>query len=133
MEGSYSDGNACAMMNIPWEFQANAKPEDIELWNAYGVASNAALVDPNPPANAGWYPMWQIDPVDGSEAKLALAKTETVRRKYMPDMIKGKPGDFEKTWNEYIKEMDKANLAAYVKFMQENLDNRVEKFGGMPE
>lgn len=133
MEGSYSDGYACAMMNIPWEFQANAKPEDIELWNAYGVASNAALVDPNPPANAGWYPLWQLAPVDGSEAALALQKTEDVRRKYMPDMIKGKPADFEKTWNEYVKEMDKANLAAYVKFMQEGLDNRVEKFGGLPE
>lgn len=133
MEGSYSDGYACAMMNIPWEFQANAKPEDIELWNAYGVASYAALVDKNPPANAGWYPMWQLAPVDGSEAALALAKTETVRRKYMPDMIKGKPADFEKTWNEYIKEMDKANLAKYVEFMQEGLDERVREFGGLPE
>jgi putative aldouronate transport system substrate-binding protein len=90
-------------------------------------------VDTNPPANAGWYPMWQLAPIDGSEAALALAKTETVRRKYMPDMIKGKPADFEKTWNEYIKEMDKANLAKYVEFMQEGLDERVREFGGLPE
>ena len=133
MEGSFSDGYACTMNNNPWEFQANAKPEDIELWNAYSVASYAALVDKNPPPNAGWYPMWQLTPVDGSEAALALTKTENVRRKYMPQMIMGKPSDFERTWNSYIKEMEDANISKYVEFMQGGLDNRVEKFGGLPQ
>ncbi len=133
MEGSFSDGFACTMSNMPWEFQANAKPEDIEIWNAYGVASFAALVDPNPPANAGWYPMWQIAPVDGSEAAIALTKTEDIRRKYLPAMIMGKPEEFETSWQTYVKEMKAAGLDKYVEFMQQGLDHRVEKFGGMPK
>lgn len=133
MEGSFSDGFATVMNNQPWEFQANAKPEDIELWKAYNVASYAALVDQNPPANAGWYPMWQIAPVDGTPEQLALSKLETVQRKYLPMIIQGSPASFEATWAEYVAEMDKAGIKTYVEFMQKGLDNRVEKFGGLPE
>ena len=133
MEGSFSDGFACVMNNMPWEFQANAKPEDIEIWEAYGVASFAALVDKNPPPNAGWYPMWQLAPIDGSEAAIALTKTEDVRRKYLPGLIMGKPEEFEAKWQAYVKEMNDAGLSKYVEFMQQGLDHRVEKFGGMPK
>ncbi len=133
MEGSFSDGYACSMGNMPWEFQANAKPEDIELWNAYGVPSYAALVDPNPPANAGWYPMWQEVPEDGSAAQLALSKLEGIQRRCLPDMIMGNPADFDAKWNSYVAEMKAAGIDTYVQFMQEKLDIRVKKFGGFPE
>ncbi|MCR4742985.1 MAG: hypothetical protein K5866_08980 [Treponema sp.] len=133
MEGSFSDGYATVMNNQPWEFQAGAKPEDIELWNAYGVASYAALVDENPPANAGWYPMWQETPEDGSDAQLGLSKVEGVQRKYLPEMIMTSPDNFESVWTTYITEMNKTGIDEYVKFMQEKLDIRVQKFGGFPE
>ena len=133
MEGSFSDGFATVMDNQPWEFQANAKPEDIELWNAYGVASYAALVDPNPPANAGWYPMWQEVPEDGSKAALALSKLETIQRRALPDLIMGDPKTFDARWDAYVKDMNNAGIKEYVKFMQEKLEERVKKFGGFPE
>ena len=133
MEGSFSDGFATVMDNQPWEFQADAKQEDIELWNAYGVASYAALVDPNPPANAGWYPMWQEVPSDGSEAALALSKLETIQRRALPDMIMGDPADFDAKWDAYVNDMNAAGIKKYVEFMQEKLEDRVSKFGGFPE
>lgn len=133
MEGSFSDGYATVMNNQPWEFQAGAKPEDIELWNAYGVASYAAFVDPNPPRNAGWYPMWQETPEDGSAAQLGLSRVESVQRKYLPKMIMCEPKEFEGIWNTYITEMNKTGIDDYVKFMQERLEIRVKKFGGFPE
>lgn len=133
MEGSFSDGFATVMNNQPWEFQANAKPEDIELWKAYNVASYAALVDENPPQNAGWYPMWQIAPPDGSPAQLALSKLEGIQRKYLPKLIMESPASFDATWKTYVDEMKAAGIQTYVDFMQEGLDNRVEKFGGLPQ
>lgn len=133
MEGSFSDGYATVMDNQPWEFQANAKPEDVELWNAYGVASNAALMDKNPPDNAGFYPMWQEVPPDGSEAALALSKVESVQRRLLPSIIMGNPADFDSKWDAYVKEMNDAGLSTYVVFMQEKLEERVAKFGGFPQ
>ncbi len=140
-EGSYPDGYACSMDNLPWEFAAiNANPKrkiDSEIWNAYGVASYAALVDKNPPKNAGWYPMWQCNPSpenDGLEHDAAVAMTgfETLQRKYLPMMIMAKPADFEKIWNEYASQM-KPLTEVYNKFMQQELDARVKNFGGFKD
>ena len=140
-EGSYSDGLACKMDDLPWEYAAiNSDPEraiDQEIWNAYGVASFAALVDKNPPANAGWYPMWQCNPSpenDGLEHDAAVAMTgfETLQRKYLPMMIMGKPADYDKIWNEYVEQM-KPLTAVYNKFMQQELDSRVAQFGGFKD
>ncbi len=140
-EGSYSDGLACSMDNLPWEYAAIVadpkKAIDSEIWNAYGVASFAALVDKNPPANAGWYPMWQCNPApenDGLEHDAAVAMTgfETLQRKYLPQMIMGKPEDFDKLWNEYTTQM-KPLTDVYNKFMQVQLDARVRMFGGFKD
>ena len=57
---------------------------------------------------------------------------ETIQRKYLPMMIMGKPEDFEKTWDEYAKLL-KPLTATYNKFMQQQLDNRVETFGGFQD
>jgi len=139
LEGSHTDGYATNMDNIPWEYAAIVedpnKKIDSEIWAAYGVASYAALVDANPPKNAGWYPMWQCNPSaenDGLEHDAAVAMTgfETLQRKYLPMMIMGKPEDFDKTWNEYVTQM-KPLTDVYNKFMQGQLDARVKNFGGL--
>ncbi len=132
-EGSFSDGFATVMGNQPWEFAAEAEKEDVELWAAYDVASYAALMDKTPPKNPGWYPMWQIDPPVGSEAKLSLEKVNSIQRKYLPQMIMGKPAEFEATWKAFVAEAKAAGLQSYVDFMQSALDERVALFGGMPE
>ena len=47
-------------------------------------------------------------------------------------MIMGKPADFEKTWAEYCKLL-KPHTEVYNKFMQQQLDHRVEVFGGFQD
>jgi putative aldouronate transport system substrate-binding protein len=47
-------------------------------------------------------------------------------------MIMGKPADFDKTWDEYCALL-KPLTEVYDKFMQQQLDHRVEVFGGLPE
>ncbi|MCQ2597285.1 MAG: hypothetical protein MJ181_05495 [Treponema sp.] len=134
IEGSFSDGYPNSIANTKYEIAQFMKPIDIELLDAYKVNSYAALVDANPPQNAGWYPMWQCNPSpenDGLEHDAAVAMTgfETLQRKYLPMMIMGKPADFDKTWKEYTAQM-KPLTEVYNKFMQQQLDHRVEVFGG---
>lgn len=140
-EGTFTDGLACKMDELPWEYAAiNADPTraiDQELWDAYGVASYAALVDSNPPANAGWYPMWQCNPSpenDGLEHDAAVAMTgfETIQKKYLPQAIMCKPADFDKIWDEYCSLL-KPLTKTYNEFMQLQLDARVAQFGGFKD
>ena len=137
LEGTLKSGYTRSMDELPWEYELSQKAVDIELWKAYGVGSYAEFVDSNPPQNAGWYPMWQCNPSaekGGFEEEAAVAMTgfETVQRKYLPQMIMGKPADFDKTWDEYCKLL-KPLTATYNKFMQQQLDNRVEVFGGFQD
>jgi len=137
LEGTLPSGYTRQMDDLPWEYELASKPVDIELWKAYGVGSYAELVDANAPKNAGWYPMWQCNPSaenGGFEEEAAIAMTgfETIQRKYLPLMIMGKPTDFEKTWADYVKQM-KPLTDKYNKFMQQQLDHRVEAFGGFQD
>ena len=137
LEGTSSTGYTRSMDDLPWEYALAQKQVDLDLWAAYGVGSYAEFVDANPPKNAGWYPMWQCNPSaekGGFEEEAAVAMTgfETVQRKYLPAMIMGKPEDFEKTWSEY-EALLKPLTDTYNKFMQQQLDNRVESFGGFKD
>ncbi len=137
LEGTMKSGYTRTMDELPWEYALSQKQVDIDLWKAYGVGSYAECVDQNPPENAGWYPMWQCNPSaekGGFEEEAAVAMTgfETVQRKLLPKMIMGKPEEFEATWADYAAQL-KPLTAVYNKFMQQQLDNRVEMFGGLPE
>ena len=137
LEGTMASGYSRSMDDLPWEYALSQKQVDLDLWEAYGVGSYAEFVDANPPQNAGWYPMWQCNPSaenGGFEEEAAVAMTgfETVQRKYLPQMIMGKPADFDKTWDEYCALL-KPLTEVYDKFMQQQLDHRVEVFGGLPD
>jgi len=137
LEGTMPSGYSRSMDDLAWEYALSQKAVDLELWAAYGVGSYAELIDANAPKNAGWYPMWQCNPSaenGGFEGEAAVAMTgfETVQRKYLPQMIMGKPEDFDATWAEYCKLL-KPLTEVYNKFMQGELDNRVKMFGGFKD
>ena len=137
LEGTMPSGYSRSMDDLAWEYALSQKAVDLELWAAYGVGSYAELIDANAPKNAGWYPMWQCNPSaenGGFEGEAAVAMTgfETVQRKYLPQMIMGKPEDFDATWAEYCKLL-KPLTEVYNKFMQGQLDNRVKMFGGFKD
>jgi len=134
LDGRMPSGYSRSMDDLEWEYALSQKQVDIELWKAYGVGSYAEFVDPNPPQNAGWYPMWQCNPSaenGGLEEQAAIAMTgfESIQKKYLPKLIMGKPEEFEATWAEYAK-LIQPLTATYNKFMQQQLDHRVEIFGG---
>ena len=135
LEGKMASGYTRSMDDLAWEYALSQKAVDLELWEAYGVGSYAELVGAGcEKPNAGWYPMWQCNPSAENggfeeEAAVAMSGFETIQRKYLPQMIMGKPADFDKTWDEYCKLL-KPLTETYNKFMQQQLDHRVEAFGG---
>ena len=128
-EGSYSNGWPTNINDFFHEREATMKKEDRELWVAYGVGTNAELMDPDPPPNPIWFPTWQVDPPDGSEAQIAWKRAEEVYMKYLPRIILGRPEQFERLWNEYVDELGKTGLNKYEAFMQkEVVDKRIAKW-----
>ncbi|MDR2150207.1 MAG: extracellular solute-binding protein [Spirochaetaceae bacterium] len=126
-EGSWSDGYPTLLEDYYPEREALTRPEDKELWAAYGVTSNAELMDKSPPPNALWFPTWSMpNPPDGSKAQIAQQRYEQVMRKYLPQVILAQPAQFESLWAEYVREMGKAGMADYEAYMQEQLNLRIK-------
>ncbi|GHU22965.1 ABC transporter substrate-binding protein [Spirochaetia bacterium] len=126
-EGSFSDGYPTVLDDYFPEREALTRAEDKELWAAYGVTSNAELMDKNPPANSVWFPTWSMpNPPDGSDAQMALQRAEQVMRQYLPRAILAPPAQFESIWAEYVREMNSAGIARYEAYMQEQLNIRIK-------
>lgn len=138
LEGKMPSGYTRNMNELPWEYEATQAQVDLDLWKAYGVSSYTELMDPNPPRNAPWYPMWQCTPSfethDPEEYAVVnvLTNFEQIQREYLPRLIMGMPYNFEDLWNEYCARMSPLT-STYNKYMQQKLDQRVKMFGGFPD
>ena len=135
LEGRLESGYTLYINNLPWENVKMQMPSDVEVFNAYNVGSYAELMDPNPPKNAGWYPLWQCNPYNGGSetaAYNAYSKIDSTMMEYAPDMIMGKASDFDAVWQEYLVTMNGIG-EPYVQFMQTQLNNRLKRYGGYPE
>jgi putative aldouronate transport system substrate-binding protein len=128
LEGSYSNGWPTNVGDLYSEKEAGLRDEDKELWAAYGVTSNAELMDIDPPPNPVWFPAWQISVPDGSDAQLAWQRAEALYRKYLPRIILAKPEQFESLWAEYVAELGKSGLDKYEAYMQEKINERIAKW-----
>ncbi len=130
LEGRFTKGGlATVLRDNPKEYFASQYPEDIQIFKAYGVTSYAEMMDKNPPPNGAWYPAWQLSPVDGSPAQLALAKAQQTYAKDLPKVIMAKPADFEKEWANYLADLAKCNLKDFEAFIQAGLNERISKYG----
>jgi len=127
-EGSYEDGYPENISNIFSEREATLFDEDKELWAAYGVTSNPELMDMDPPEDPVWFPAWQIQVKDGSEAQIAWQSAEAVYRRYLPRIILAPPAQFEALWKEYVDALGKTGLKKYEAFMQEGINKRIEEW-----
>ncbi|MDR1902222.1 MAG: hypothetical protein LBQ88_08100 [Treponema sp.] len=130
-EGSFSDGYPTDLTWYYPEREALLRPEDKELFAAYGVTNSNELMDKNPAPNSLWFPTWNMpDPPAGSDAQLALSKTEQTRRKYLPQLITSPPAQFESLWTEYVNQMKADGIAQYEAYMQEQLNLRIKNWSG---
>ena len=130
IQGSFSDGYPSDLAHFYPEREATLLPEDIELFQAYGVTSTNELMDKEPPPNAPWFPTWSLPvPPDGSAAQMALARCQQTMRQRLPQVILAAPGDFERLWAAYVAEMNSNGIAAYESYMQEQLNQRLKDWG----
>jgi len=126
-EGSYPDGNADSAGNQPDEFFATLKDIDKELLSAYGYKLWTDFFSPAP-ENRISYPAWNIDLIEGSEARVANQKMKDLDLKFLPKAILSKPENFEKAWSEYVAEVGKVNTQAYLDRINEQLKWRVDNW-----
>jgi putative aldouronate transport system substrate-binding protein len=130
IQGSFSDGYPSDLTQFFPEREADLRPEDIELFAAYGVAGTNELMDKNPPPNNPWFPTWSMPtPPEGSPAQIALSRCEQTMKQRLPQMILAAPADFDRLWDAYVAEMNANGLAQYEAYMQESLNQRLRDWG----
>lgn len=128
MEGTFSDGNACSPGFQPQEFYDSLKPYDKEFLAGYGFKTWTEFLSPAP-ENRLTYPAWQIDLVDGSPASVANTKIGDTGTKYLPRTILAKPDKFDSVWNEYMNELHKLDINAYITRINDQLKWRADNWG----
>ncbi|AEI42881.1 ABC transporter substrate-binding protein [Paenibacillus mucilaginosus] len=127
MEGTFSDGNATSAGSQPEEFYQSLKPEDKELLDAYGHKTWTDFFSP-PPENPVYYPAWQIDLIDGSDAAVANKQMTDASLKYLPKAIMSKTDQFDSVWNEYVNAYKKINVKAYEDRINEQIQWRIKNW-----
>ncbi len=128
MEGTFKDGNTTGPGTQPGEFFATLKPYEQQFLTKYGYKTWADFFSPAPP-NPVYYPAWQINLIEGSPAKLAETKLNELGSKYLPKAILAKPGDFDKVWTEYVRELHKVDIKAYEDRINEQIQWRIKNWG----
>jgi putative aldouronate transport system substrate-binding protein len=130
-EGSFTDGYPTDLGNYPPEFEAGLRPEDRELFKAYGVNGMAELMDPNPGPNSLWFPTWNLpNPPDGSDALLSIRKMEETMKRMLPLIITCAPAQFESAWTQYVNQLGADGSAVYEAYYQQQLDARIKAWSG---
>jgi putative aldouronate transport system substrate-binding protein len=133
LEGSYSDGFPYNLSDLFSEREAMLSPEDRELFAAYGVTGFAEMMDKNPRPNSLWFPAWTIpNPPDSSPAQIALQRCEQTMKRLLPRMILAPTDDFDRLWDEYVREMEITNnIGLYEQYMQQMLDRRIKDWSSV--
>ncbi len=129
MEGEYSDGNGTDPAYQPDEFYESLEDYDKDFFEHYGAKTWSDFMNPireNPP----YYPAWQIDLEDGSDAQFANQKLTDLQVSYIPKMIMASSdADFEKLWNQYVDEIHNGvNVQAYEDRINEQIQWRLENW-----
>ena len=130
IQGSFSDGFPSDLNQYFPEREADLRPEDKEIYAAYGVAGTNELMDKDPRPNNPWFPTWSMPtPPDGSPAQTAITRLENTMKQRLPQIILAAPAQFETQWAAYAREMNDNGIAAYEQYMQEQLNLRLKAWG----
>lgn len=131
--GMNPDGkNAMTPDTQPSEFFEGLKPDVQECLTAYGAKTYVEMLDYNKidGMEQPWYPMWSFSNNLTTETPggLAWTKMGDIKQEYLPQVVIA--GDFEKSWNDYMKVYSDSKPENFLKEMQEEVYNRIEKVQG---
>lgn len=127
MEGTFTDGNATGPGGQPKEYFDSLSDYDKEFLKAYGYDQQSDFFSPAP-ENRVSYPAWQVDLVDGSPAAMANTKVGDIATKFLPKAILAKPDKFDSVWDEYVNQLHKEDIQAYVDRINDQLKWRAENW-----
>lgn len=127
MEGAFSDGNATGPGGQPKEYYDALDQYDKDFLKAYGYDQQSDFFSPAP-ENRISYPAWQIDLVDGSPAAMANTKAGDIATKYLPKAILASPDKFDSVWTEYVNQLHKEDITAFVNRINDQLKWRAENW-----
>ncbi|WP_037288056.1 extracellular solute-binding protein [Saccharibacillus sacchari] len=127
MQGTFTDGNATGPGDQPEEFYASLKDEDKKLLDAYGFKTWSDFFSPAP-ENEVYYPAWQIDLVEGSDASVANKQMTDTSLKFLPQAVMAADGKFDSVWNDYVQAFGKINVKAYEDRINEQIQWRIENW-----
>jgi len=130
MEGSFADGYPTNLSDYYPEREAMLRPEDRELYAAYGVGGYAQMMAAEPLKNSVWYPTWNMpEPPTGSAAQVALDRCTQTMKRLLPGMILAPTAQFDSLWDAYVREMTVTNnIAVYEQYMQQMLNQRIREW-----
>ena len=121
---SFADGNAASPGLQPEVFQLSLTEEDKTILEAYGVQTYAEMFDA--PEDRPWFPAWSFPKEQGSPEQIWETKKDELTKKYFPQLVLSKPGDFEKVWNEYVEQFSKLDTAGYEAWTTERVKELVD-------
>lgn len=120
----YSDGNSWVPGKQPEVAQVAYTDGDKAILEAYGVKVFSDLfADPD---DRPWYPTWSAVVEQGSEAQIFGQRKTDLTKVYFPKLVLAKPGDFDKVWDEYIKEFNTLDAKALEEFMDKVVEDRIK-------
>ncbi len=121
--GTYSDGNGSSASLQPEEFIASLKDYDKNFLASYGKENWMDFLNELKP-NPKYFPAWNIDLVDTSDADYANQKLTDTSIRNLPQIVMS--GDnFESAWSAYCSEIDTINIKAYEDRINEEIQWRI--------
>ncbi|WP_055105674.1 ABC transporter substrate-binding protein [Paenibacillus ihumii] len=125
---SLPDGNSVGAGRQPEVAQMSYHEGDKKLLEAYGVKSFSQLFAA--PDERPWYPAWSIPIEQGSPAQIFTQKKGDLQRKYFPKLVLANPAEFDKIWDEYVKEFGKLKVKDYEQLITDEVAKKIDLIQG---
>ncbi len=124
IQGLYDDGTPATAGDSVAERLTNLEEYDIAFLEALEIDYEAQLLS-EPTVRPDYYPIWSKTIEDGSPAKIAEQKIESLQRLYYPRLITAEPEEYDTIWNEFLAEFEAANPENYLNEVQRIIDEIV--------
>ncbi|MFC5650032.1 ABC transporter substrate-binding protein [Paenibacillus solisilvae] len=124
--GTRPDGNAYNPNQQPEIVAASYSDIDREILEHYGVKTYEQMFSP-PNLARKYFPLYSVDLSD--KAKVFEQKSNDLLRKYATQMVVSKTkDDFNKSWDEYVAEMNKLDPKSWIDELTESVKYRQENW-----
>lgn len=129
IEGEYPNGNGAAPVYQYEEYAQSLSSYERDFYSHYGVQTIRGFLNPRR-ENPKYYPVWQIDLIEGSDADRANNAMTALEMEYFPLMIiAANDEEFNALWEEYTQRLhSEVDTEAYLKRINEQIQWRMKNW-----